>query len=210
MRLHDYAASGNCYKVRLLLALLGQEYERVPVDIFAGDTLTDAFAALNPARKTPVLELADGETLAESAAILWYLAEGTTYLPDDRLDRARVLRWLCFERTLTPAVAGARFEVMTGRTGADTPFLLQNGREALWTLEQRLTGREWVALDAPTIADVALFGYTHVARYAGFDLDALPAVCAWLDRVGVLPGYVNDLVPYPANARPEASLSIYD
>src|SRR5262245_32372226 len=147
MRLHDYAASGNCYKVRLLLALLGQEYERVPVDIFAGDTLTDDFAALNPARKTPVLELDDGETLVESVAILWYLAEGTAYLPDARLDRARVLRWLCFERTLTPAVAGARFEVMTGRTGTDTPFLLQNGREALCTLEQRLSSRDWVALD---------------------------------------------------------------
>ena len=210
MRLHDYAASGNCYKVRLLLSLLGQEYERVPIDIFAGDTLTDAFAALNPARKTPVLELGDGETLVESVAILWYLAEGTLYLPDDRVDRARVLRWLCFERTLTPAVAGARFEVMTGRTGADTPFLLESGREALCTLEQRLTGRRWVALDTPTIADVALFGYTHVARDAGFDLDALPAVGAWLDRVSELPGYINDLVPYPANARPEASLSIYD
>ena len=210
MRLHDYAASGNCYKVRLLLALLGQEYERVPVDIFAGDTLTDAFVALNPARKTPVLELDDGETVVESVAILWYLAEGTAYLPDDRVDRARVLRWLCFERTLTPAVAGARFELMTGRTGADTPFLLENGREALRILEQRLTGRAWVALDTPTIADVALFGYTHVARDAGFDLDALPAVCAWLDRVSELPGYINDLVPYPANARPDASLSIYD
>jgi glutathione S-transferase len=146
----------------------------------------------------------------ESVAILWYLAEGTAYLPDDRLERARVLRWLCFERTLTPAVAGTRFEVMTGRTGIDTPFLLENGREALRTLEQRLTARDWVALDTPTIADVALFGYTHVAGDAGFDLDALPAVCAWLDRVSALPGYVNDLVPYPANALPEASLSIYD
>ena len=128
MRLHDYAASGNCYKVRLLLSLLGLEYERVPVDIFAGDTLSEAFAALNPARKTPVLELDDGEALVESVAILWYLAEGTLYLPDDRADRARVLRWLCFERALTRAVAGARFEVMTGRTGADTPFLLESGR----------------------------------------------------------------------------------
>src|SRR5262249_2242373 len=116
MRLHDYAASGNCYKARLLLALLGRDYERVSVDIFAGDTLTDAFAALNPARKTPVLELDDGETLVESAAILWYLADGTAYLPDDRLERARVLRWLCFERTLTPAVALPPLHLMTRRT----------------------------------------------------------------------------------------------
>src|SRR3954466_15849898 len=116
MRLHDYSASGNCLKVRLLLALLDRPYERVPVDIFAGDPLTAEFATLNPARTTPVLELDDGATLAESAAILWYLAEGTAYLPADRLARARVLQWLCFERALTPVVAGARFQLMTGRT----------------------------------------------------------------------------------------------
>jgi glutathione S-transferase len=210
MRLHDYAASGNCYKVRLLLALLGQPYERVPVDIFAGDTLTDEFAALNPARTTPVLELDDGRALPESAAILWYLAEGTTFLPDDRLARARVLQWLCFERALTPAVAGARFQVMTGRTDDETPFLLVNGRELLAKLDRRLEGRDWVTLDGPTIVDVALYGYTHVANDAGFDLAAHPAIGAWLDRVRALPGYVNDLVPYPPNARPGASRSIYD
>jgi len=210
MRLHDYAASGNCYKVRLLLALLGQPYERVVVDIFAGDTLTDEFAALNPARTTPVLELDDGQALPESAAILWYLAEGTEYLPDDRLARAQVLRWLCFERALTPAVAGARFQVMTGRTDDETPFLLAKGREVLGTLDRRLEGRAWVAVDTPTIADIALFGYTHVAHDAGFDLAAHPAIGAWLDRVRALHGYVNDLVPYPPNARPGAGRSIYD
>jgi glutathione S-transferase len=210
MRLHDYAASGNCYKVRLLLALLGQRYERVAVDIFAGDTLTDEFAALNPARTTPVLELDDGQALPESAAILWYLAEGTAFLPDDRLARARVLQWLCFERALTPAVAGARFQVMTGRTDDETPFLLATGREVLARLDRRLQGREWVALDGPTITDVALYGYAHVADDAGLDLAAHPAIGAWLDRVRALPGYVNDLIPYPANARPGASRSIYD
>jgi glutathione S-transferase len=210
MRLHDYAASGNCYKVRLLLALLGQPYERVPVDIFAGDTLTDGFAALNPARTTPVLELVDGRALPESAAILWYLAEGTAFLPDDRFERAQVLRWLCFERALTPAVAGARFQVMTGRTDDETPLLLGKGREILATLDRRLGGRDWVAVDTPTIADIALFGYTHVAHDAGFDLAAHPAIEAWLDRVRALPGYVNDLVPYPPNARPGAGRSIYD
>jgi glutathione S-transferase len=210
MRLHDYAASGNCYKVRLLLALLGQPYERVVVDIFAGDTLTDEFAALNPARTTPVLELDDGQALPESAAILWYLAEGTEYLPDDRLARAQVLRWLCFERALTPAVAGARFQVMTGRTDDETPFLLAKGREVLGTLDRRLEGRAWVAVDTPTIADIALFGYTHVAHDAGFDLAAYLEIEAWLDRVRALPGYVNDLVPYPPNARPGAGRSIYD
>jgi glutathione S-transferase len=210
MRLHDYAASGNCYKVRLLLALLRQPYERVPVDIFAGETLTDEFAALNPARTTPVLELDDGEALPESAAILWYLAEGTAFLPDDRLARAQVLRWLCFERALTPAVAGARFQVMTGRTDDETPFLLANGRRHLATLDRRLADRHWVVLDAPTIADLALFSYTHVAEDAGFDLAGHPAIRAWIDRVESLPGYVNDLIPYPPNARPGASRSIYD
>jgi glutathione S-transferase len=210
MRLYDYAASGNCFKVRLLLALLGREYERVPVDIFAGETLTAEFAALNPARTTPVLELDDGTPLAESAAILWYLAEGSDYLPGNGFQHARVLQWLCFERALTPAVAGARFQIMTGRTDAETPILLDNGRRALATLERRLDGRDWVVLDTPTIADIALFGYTHVADDAGLDLAAHPAICAWLDRVRALPGYVNDLVPYPANARPGASRSIYD
>jgi glutathione S-transferase len=210
MRLHDYAASGNCYKVRLLLALLGQPYERVAVDIFAGDTLTDEFAALNPERKTPVLELDDGQTLTESAAILWYLAEGTDFLPDDRLARAQVLRWLCFERAFTPAVAGARFQVMTGRTDDETPLLLAKGRSVLAQLNQRLDGHDWVALDSPTIADIALFGYAHVAGDAGFDLAAHPAIEAWLDRVRALPGYVDDLIPYPPNARPEASRSVYD
>ena len=210
MRLHDYAASGNCYKVRLLLALLGEPYERVAVDIFDGDTLTDAFAALNPARTTPVLELDDGEALPESAAILWYLAEGTDYLPDDRLARAQVLRWLCFERAFTPAIAGARFQVMTDRTDDETPFLLAEGRSVLARLDRRLDGRDWVALDVPTIADIALFGYAHVAGDAAFDLAAHPSVEAWLDRVRALPGYVNDLVPYPPNAMPGASRSIYD
>ena len=210
MRLHDYAASGNCYKVRLLLGLLDQPYERVPVDIFAGDTLTDEFAALNLARTTPVLELDDGQALPESGAILWYLAEGTAFLPDNRLARARVVRWLCFERALTPAVAGARFQVMTDRTDDETPFLLAKGREVLATLDRRLDGRDWVALDVPTIADIALFGYTHVAGDAGLDLAAHPAIEAWLDRVRALPGYLNDLVPYPPNARPGAGRSIYD
>jgi glutathione S-transferase len=210
MRLYDYAASGNCFKVRLLLSLLGREYERVPVDIFAGETLTAEFAALNPARTTPVLELDDGTSLAESAAILWYLAEDTAFLPAKRFDRARVLQWLCFERALTPAVAGARFQVMTGRTDGETPHLLDKGRRTLATLDERLDGRDWVAADAPTIADVALFAYTHVADDAGFDLAAHPAICAWLDRVRALPGYANDLVPYPPNARPGESRSIYD
>src|SRR4051812_35377313 len=98
MRLYDYTASGNCFKVRLLLGLLGREYERVPVDIFAGDTLTDAFGVLNPLRETPVLQLADGRTLAQFNAILWFLAEGTDLLPEEAFARGEVAMWLSFEQ----------------------------------------------------------------------------------------------------------------
>jgi len=116
MRLHDYAASGNCYKARLLFALLGRPYERVAVDIFAGDTLTDAFAALNPVRETPVLELDDGRILAQSPAILWFLAEGTPFLPDTAVERAQVVQWLAFEQErVMGGLGGARFRCLTGR-----------------------------------------------------------------------------------------------
>src|SRR3954469_24161831 len=106
MRLYDYAASANCYKPRLLLALLGREYERVAVDIFAGDTLTDEYAALNPARETPVVELDDGRVMTQSDAILWYLAEGTEFLPRDAFERGQVLQWLFFEQERVMAGIG--------------------------------------------------------------------------------------------------------
>ena len=108
MRLYDYAASGNCFKVRLLLGMLGREYERVPVDIFAGDTLTDEYAAINPLRETPVLELDEGARIAQSSAILWYLAEGTPFLPDDALGRAQVVQWLAFEQERVMGGLGGR------------------------------------------------------------------------------------------------------
>src|SRR3954447_3258545 len=116
MRLYDYAASGNCFKVRLLLALLGEEYERVPVDIFAGDTLTDAYLAINPVRETPVLEIDGGQRIAQSNAILWYLAEGTPFLPATRLERGLVAQWLAFEQErVMGGLGGARFRILTGR-----------------------------------------------------------------------------------------------
>src|SRR5215213_4061759 len=114
MRLHDYPASANCYKVRLLLALLGRPYERVHVDIFAGDTLTDAYAALNPLRETPVLELDDGTAIAQSPAILWFVAEGTPFLPDGAVGRAHVLQWLAFEQErVMGGIGGPRFRRLT-------------------------------------------------------------------------------------------------
>jgi glutathione S-transferase len=214
MRLHDYAASANCYKVRLALAQLGIAYERVPVDIFAGETLTDEFIALNPARTTPVLELEDGTALTESGAILLYLADGTPLLPDDRLERAQVARWLLFEQAdVVPTVGGLRFRLATGRLAHDHPRVKRAraaGHEMLEVLDAHLRGREFFVADRYTVADIAIYGYVHVAHEAGVDPREHPEVGRWLDRVAEQPGYMNDLEPYPANARPEVSRSIYD
>src|SRR5829696_2089937 len=164
MRLHDYPASANCYKVRLLLALLGRPYERVHVDIFGGDTLTDAYGALNPLRETPVLELEDGTAIAQSPAILWYLAEGTSFLPATRAGRAQVAQWLAFEqeRVMGP-IGGARFRLLTGRATAHDPLIagrLEDARGTLALLGTQLGGRRFLLGDEPTIADVAVFAYT--------------------------------------------------
>ncbi len=209
MRLYDYAASGNCYKVRLLLALLDRPYERVPIDIFAGDTLTREFGALNPVRETPVLELDGGELLTQSNAILWYLGEATPFIPDTPFERAQVVQWLSFEQErIMSGVGGTRFRTLTGREGARARFAVGEG--ALAVLEEHLASRQFVVGAHCSIADVSLFAYTHVAGDAGFDLDAHPAVRSWIGRIEAQPGFMNDLVPYPANARPGAGRSIYD
>ena len=206
MRLHDYAASGNCYKVRLLLALLGCDYERVAVDIFAGDTLTDAYAALNPVRETPVLELDSGATIAQSGAILWYLAEGTPYLPGGRLERAHVLQWLAFEQErVMGGIGGARFRRLTGRR--ELPGRLEIGAQALELLDEHLREREWLVAGSPSIADIAVYGYAHVAGDVG--LEPGEHVRAWFERLRALPGFVDDYERYPDNARPGAGRSIY-
>ena len=214
VKLYDYVASANCYKVRLLLAQLGREYERVPTDIFAGDTLTDAFAALNPARSTPVLETEDGRRLQESNAILWYLAEATPFLPEDPLERAHVLKWLILEQTdVMPGIGGLRFRLLTRRWTAAEPAAVRRrelGLAALSRLEEHLRERAFFVADRYTIADIAIYAYTHVAPDAGFDLDEFPAVTAWLRRVEAQPRFVDDLVTYPPNATAGASRSIYD
>ena len=211
MRLYDYAASGNCYRVRLLLSLLGREYERVPVDIFAGETLTEAFAALNPARELPVLELDDGTVLTESNAILWFLAAGTPYLPDSPLGQAQVLRWLIFEQErVMSGIGGARFRILTHRRPELVPARVALGASALEILEARLERRSYVVGDAASIADVSIFAYAHVAPEAGLALEPHPNVSAWLERIENLPGFTNDLAPYPENAQAGQSRSIYD
>jgi glutathione S-transferase len=214
MRLYDYSASGNCYKVRLLLALLGLRYERVPVDIFAGDTLTDEYARVNPLRETPVLETDDGELIAQSNAILWYLGEGTEYLPSDHAGRAHVLQWHFFEQErVMPGLGGTRFRRVTGRAAADPATdarRFQLGLDTLAVLDAHLGEREWLVGERPTIADLSVFAYTHVCEDAGFELGRYPAVGRWLARVRALPGFVDALVPYPENARPGKGRSIYD
>jgi glutathione S-transferase len=205
VRLYDYAASANCYKARLLLAQLGRSYERVPVDIFAGESTTPAYRAKNPAGRTPVLELDSGETIAESNAILLYLGEGSAFVPDELVERARVCQWLFFEQNLfEPNVGTARFWRLTGRD-ADRPEVfaarLDSARAALAVLDAGLGEGEFLLGDRYTVADVSLYAYAHVAGDPGIDMAAYPAVTAWLRRVERTPGFVNDLEPYPASAR---------
>jgi glutathione S-transferase len=211
VRLYDYAASANCYRVRLLLALTAQPYERVPIDIFAGETLTDEYAALNPARETPALELDDGTIITQSNAILWFLGEGTPFMPESPRDRALVAQWLFFEQErVMSGIGGARFRIVTGRNAELVPGRLELARNALETLELHLSNHRFLVGESCTIADLSNFAYSHVADDAGFDFGDYPAVSAWLERVTALPGFVDDLVPYPENARPGASRSIYD
>jgi glutathione S-transferase len=207
MRLHDHAASGNCYKVRLLLGLLAIDCDRIEVDIFGGDTLTDSYAALNPVRETPVLELGDGTVVTQSNAILAYLAWGTPYLPAERVAQAHVHQWLAFEQErVMGGIGGPRFRRITGRP--PIAGRLEIGAQALELLDEHLAGRDWLVGGSPSIADVAVFGYAHVAHEAG--LEPGERVRALFDRVRALPGFVADLEPYGENARPGSGRSIYD
>jgi glutathione S-transferase len=205
LRLYDYAASANCYKPRLLLAQLGREYERVPVDIFAGETTTPAYRAKNPAGRTPVLELESGETIAESNAILLFLGEGTPFVPAELRQRARVWQWLFFEQNLfEPNVGTARFWRLTGRDVVRPEAFaarLESAAAALETLDAGLHAGAFLLGDRYTVADVSLYAYAHVAHEAGLDTTPYAALRAWLERVEATEGFVNDLEPYPENAR---------
>ncbi len=193
--LYDSPISGNCYKVRLLLAHLRIPYERRSVDVVDRSDPREALAGLSPTRRVPALVLDDGRPLAESNAILWYVGEGTRFVPDDRYDRARTLQWMFFEQyEHEPAIAVARFlKTYSGRPEvweAQRDQLTKRGVKALDALEDGLGEREWLAGHAMTIADIALYAYTHVADEGGFSLDEYPAIRAWLDRVAGQPGHV--------------------
>jgi glutathione S-transferase len=214
LRLYDYVASANCYKVRLLLGQLGRPYERVPIDIFAGDTLTDGYGAKNPMRTTPVLETEDGRFLPESNAILLYLAEGTPFLPNEAFEHAQAVRWLIYEQTdVVPTMGGLRFRLLTGRLRPDDAEAVrrkQGGEDVLRLLDDHLTGREFFVGHRYSVADIGIYGYVHVADEAGINTRPYKHVRAWLERVRAQPGYLNDLEPYPENAAPGAGRSLYD
>ncbi len=195
MLLYDSPVSGNCYKVRLLLAHLGIPYERQTMDVVDRSNRPDVLGGLNPALRVPTLVLDDGRALAESGAILWYFGEGTSFVPSDRFDRAQVLQWMFFEQyDHEPAIALVRFWVAySGRPEAFADRVDERkaaGYRALDAMEGHLVGREFLVGDAPTLADIALYGYTHVADEGGFDLGRYPAIGAWLERVAALPGHV--------------------
>src|SRR5207253_8494186 len=174
MRLYDYPASCNCYKTRLLLAQLGRSYERVPIDIFNGETLTDEYAAMNPARTTPVLETDDGRFLPEANAILFYLAQGTPFLPEDPLERAEVVRWLVYEQTdVIPTMGGLRFRLLVGRLTPSDPDAIrrtEGAAEVLRLLGVDLRTRDFFVADRYTIAGSPIYVYSHLAHAAVIDL----------------------------------------
>lgn len=194
-RLFDSAISGNAYKVRLLLTKLGLPCERIEMNVDDGSTRRADFLARNPVGQVPVLELPDGTYLAQSDAILVYLAEGTPYWPTERLARAQVLQWMFFEQyNHEPTIAVVRHWVAhLGKTPANEPQLparLAGGYRALDIMEAHLARHDFFVGSGLTVADIALYAYTHVAPEGGFDLSRYPALNAWLARVAKDPGHI--------------------
>jgi glutathione S-transferase len=194
MLLYNAPVSGNCYKVRLLLAHLGIEYDRHEVDVIDRSDRAQLLGSINPALSVPTLVLDDGSPLAESHAILWYFGEGTAYLPEDPLGRAKVLQWLSFEQfSHQPYIALLRYWLSI----AHTPIAKEKvearkpaGYAALDAMERNLQGHSFLVDERYTIADIALYAYTHVAHEGDFDLSGYPAIRAWIDRVEAQPGHV--------------------
>ncbi|HYK63569.1 MAG TPA: glutathione S-transferase family protein [Patescibacteria group bacterium] len=196
IRLYDYLPSGNGYKVRLLLTQLGIAFERVELDIIKGQTRTPEFLRKFPNGRIPAVELDDGRLLFESNAIILYFAEGTPFLPADRFQRAQIFQWLFFEQySHEPYVASVRFLVMYPQVADPRRAILESlmrprGYDALGVMEAHLKSREWFVGERYTIADIALYAYTHVADEGGFDLDGYPSVRAWLALVKSQPRHI--------------------
>lgn len=196
MKVYGDIRSGNCYKIKLLASLLDIEYEWITIDVLSGVTRSPGFLEKNPNGKIPLLELDDGRYLAESNAILNYLADGSELLPDDNFHRAKVLQWQFFEQySHEPSIAVARFIAkfldMPDERRAEYESLQERGHRALAVMEQQLAKTPYLVGDIMTIADISLYGYTHVAHEGGFDLSGYPAINAWLDRIAAQPKYVG-------------------
>jgi glutathione S-transferase len=193
MLLYDSAVSGNCYKVRLLLAHLGKGYERRELDVVDRSDREEVLGALNPGLRVPTLVLDDGRALGESGAILWFFGDGTQYVPEDPFERAKVLQWMFFEQySHEPYVAVSRFWLTKG-IEVEPEVLAERQRVgylALDALERGLADRAFLAGDGYSIADIALYAYTHVAHEGGFELAGYPAIRDWLGRVAGQPGHV--------------------
>jgi glutathione S-transferase len=192
--LYDNPVSGNCYKVRLLLAHLGIPYERRELSVDDRSNREEVLGGLSPALRVPTVVLDDGRSLGESGAILWYFGEGTRFVPEDPYERAQVLQWMFFEQyDHEPAIAVVRFWVTHGRVeefAARLPERMAAGHKALCAMERHLDGRAWLVGSVVSLADLALYAYTHVAEEGGFELGPYPAIRAWLGRVAAEPGHI--------------------
>lgn len=201
LTLFDYLPSQNAWKVRLLLNHLGRPYHTVPVSIFEGEGQTAEFRRINPTGTVPAIQLEDGRVLAESNAILAYLADGTPYLPSDPFDRAKVQQWLHFEQERVESVIGSlRHWTMTGKLARRSPEMIQAKRSgavrSLGILESELSTRPFIAGDRYTIADMAIFAYASRAEEAGLTLDVYPHLRTWIARVEAQPGFLATMHPY--------------
>lgn len=195
MLLYNSPVSGNCYKVRLVAAHLGIPLELQHMDVVDRSNRRQVLGELNPALRVPTLVLDDGRPLAESGAIIWHLAEGSRFIPRDAYERAQVLQWMFFEQyELEPSLAVVRFLVAySGRPDDHRELIEQrttSGYKVLDTLERHIAEREWFVGDALSLADVALYAYTHVAPEGGFDLAPYPGVRSWHERVAAEPGHI--------------------
>jgi len=210
MRLYDYGPSQNCFKVRLLAAHLGVALEIVPVSIFKGEGASPEFLAKNPMGTVPLLETDSGEYLAESNAILTFLAEGTPYMPREGMPRAQAIRWLMFEqRYIQTSISRLRYWRLTGKLGEFAPEIATAralGNRALDALDGELGKRSFIAGDAYTIADISIFAYSHVAADAEFDVSARANLALWFDRVRRQPAFKGEVVPYSKD--PYSSLKL--
>ncbi len=201
--LYSMQRSGNSYKVRLALAQLGVNYRLVEVDILKGESRTPEFLAKNPSGQIPLLEVTPGRFIAESNAILWYVAVGTPLAPDDRIDRAETLQWMFFEQhSLEPNIGAAYFWLALVKGGRELQQhaledWMEGGYRTLGVMENHLKHHDYFAAGHYTIADVALYAYTHLAHECDFNLSPFPAIRDWLDRVEAVPGHV----PMTARAR---------